>query len=54
MAAALAAGCTAVVKPAEDTPLTALYFAQVTCFPFTNWNAATFKTVLLSHLEAQE
>jgi hypothetical protein len=27
--AALAAGCTVVCKPAEDTPLTALAFAQV-------------------------
>lgn len=30
--AALAAGCTCVLKPAEDTPLTALAFAQVTHF----------------------
>ncbi|XP_042877564.1 succinate-semialdehyde dehydrogenase, mitochondrial-like [Penaeus japonicus] len=29
VAAALAAGCTCVVKPAEDTPLTALAFAKV-------------------------
>lgn len=29
VAAALAAGCTCVLKPAEDTPLTALYFAKV-------------------------
>ena len=29
VAAALAAGCTCVVKPAEDTPLTALLFAKV-------------------------
>ena len=28
-APALAAGCTCVVKPAEDTPLSALLFAQV-------------------------
>ena len=28
-AAALAAGCTTVVKPAEDTPLTALALAKV-------------------------
>ena len=28
-AAALAAGCTVVIKPAEDTPLTALAFAAV-------------------------
>ena len=26
---AMAAGCTMVVKPAEQTPLTALYFAQL-------------------------
>lgn len=29
VAAALAAGCTCVVKPAEDTPLTALALAQL-------------------------
>ena len=29
--AALAAGCTVVCKPAEDTPLTALALAQVQC-----------------------
>lgn len=29
VAAALAAGCTCVIKPAEDTPLTALAFAKV-------------------------
>ncbi|ROT61523.1 Succinate-semialdehyde dehydrogenase, mitochondrial [Penaeus vannamei] len=29
VAAALAAGCTCVLKPAEDTPLTALAFAKV-------------------------
>lgn len=26
---ALAAGCTVVIKPAEQTPLTALYLAQL-------------------------
>lgn len=26
---ALAAGCTIVIKPAEQTPLTTLYFAQL-------------------------
>jgi acyl-CoA reductase-like NAD-dependent aldehyde dehydrogenase len=32
--AALAAGCTVVCKPAEDTPLTALALAQVLhCLP---------------------
>ena len=29
LSAALAAGCTAVIKPAEDTPLNALQFAKV-------------------------
>ena len=29
LAPALAAGCTVVLKPAEETPLTALYFAQL-------------------------
>ena len=29
MAAALAAGCTCVLKPAEDTPLTALALASL-------------------------
>lgn len=29
VSAALAAGCTCVVKPAEDTPLSALAFAKV-------------------------
>ncbi|WP_339804488.1 aldehyde dehydrogenase family protein [uncultured Marinobacter sp.] len=29
VAPALAAGCTVVLKPAEDTPLSALYFAQI-------------------------
>ncbi|MPC50651.1 Succinate-semialdehyde dehydrogenase, mitochondrial [Portunus trituberculatus] len=29
VAAVLAAGCTCVVKPAEDTPLTALFFAKI-------------------------
>lgn len=29
-AAALAAGCTCVIKPAEDTPLTALALARTT------------------------
>lgn len=28
-AAALSVGCTLVIKPAEDTPLSALAFAQV-------------------------
>ena len=33
-APALAAGCTVVCKPAEDTPLTALALAQVVyCLP---------------------
>lgn len=33
-AAALAIGCTVVVKPAEDTPLSALALAQVILFFF--------------------
>lgn len=32
--AALAVGCTVVVKPAEDTPLSALAFAEVSCLLF--------------------
>ena len=32
--AALAAGCTLVIKPAEDTPLSALAFAQVNLIPY--------------------
>lgn len=31
--AALAAGCTVVVKPAEDTPLSALALAEVSTAP---------------------
>lgn len=30
-AAALAAGCTVVIKPAEDTPYSALALCQVKC-----------------------
>ena len=29
--AALAAGCSIIVKPSEETPLTALAIAQVSC-----------------------
>lgn len=32
--AALAAGCTVVVKPAEDTPLSALALAEVSTAPW--------------------
>lgn len=36
-AAALAIGCTVVVKPAEDTPLSALALAQVIFSFFSFW-----------------
>ena len=42
--AALAAGCTLVIKPAEQTPLTALYFAQLVAeagFPKGVFNVVT-------------
>lgn len=43
-AAALAAGCTCVVKPAEDTPLTALalaHYAEQAGFPNGVFNVVT-------------
>jgi hypothetical protein len=41
-AAALAAGCTVVVKPAEDTPLSALALAAV-CFVFVRVSDQIFR-----------
>lgn len=46
VAAALAAGCTVVVKPAEDTPLSALALAQVCSLTFMPFFCLDFVKIM--------
>jgi len=39
---ALAAGCTIVMKPAEQTPLSALYVAQLSVEVYTTYSKLSF------------
>jgi len=53
LAAALAAGCTTILKPAEDTPLTCLLFAQLLADPRLRKVSFTGSTGVGRHLMAQ-